>query len=444
MNRITGGTALLAVYVAVLLLFSPTAMAGRSLRSAPLRDLASAPQGAPVGTGVIRGRVLDYAGAPVPGADVLWLIQRTDGNVPMTGAKTDAAGTYEITRVPALAGIGQLWMWPHGSDDVNYMYRGLTFLDPGPNVFDFRPGRFPLTIQRGGPWARGASPLVQLFGSSAVAPVLETYQYLTSASAYAYASPGEYSAAVVSFHSGYPTRRSEAVEIPMPEGAPTVVEAGRTSEVSLTASERGAVRAEVTRWASGAAGSRVVLQLSNVRSGDVYKITGQSMNGREPVRSFGTVTVPSPAPSPLPVPLRVPVGVPKGDKYNFEAARVGSNLDLVASYQVCAFKASRHSIRRGESVRLSGRVPLIPDDSTWNAKMTLTLFKHAGSVGQPWTWQAKGWTKVTTIRTDFMHGGRFSTASLHPRRTTSYVIRFPRSSDPSWRGFTSVETVHVR
>ena len=76
--------------------------------------------------------------------------------------------------------------------------------------------------------------------------------------------------------------------------------------------------------------------------------------------------------------------------------------------------------------------------------MTLTLFKHAGVVGQPCTWQAKGWTKVTTIRTDFTNlGGRFSTSYQHPRRTTSYVIRFPRSFDPSWRGFTSVETVRV-
>jgi hypothetical protein len=94
-------------------------------------------------------------------------------------------------------------------------------------------------------------------------------------------------------------------------------------------------------------------------------------------------------------------------------------------------------------VKLRGRVPIIPPESGPFATMTLTLFMHAGAVGQPRTWQAAGWTKVTTIRTDFMTGGRFSTPYLRPRRTTSYVIRFPRSFDPSWRGFTSVETVHV-
>jgi hypothetical protein len=129
---------------------------------------------------------------------------------------------------------------------------------------------------------------------------------------------------------------------------------------------------------------------------------------------------------------------------SWASSSAASHLDLVASYQVCAFSASRHSIARGESVRLRGRVPMIPSDRELNDTMALTLFKHAGVVGQPWTWRAKGWTKVATIRTDFHYlHGRFSKPYLHPRRTTSYVIRFPRSFDPSWRGFTSVETVHV-
>jgi len=161
------------------------------------------------------------------------------------------------------------------------------------------------------------------------------------------------------------------------------------------------------------------------------------------VKTFATVTVPSPAPSAIALRVRVPAGVPTADKYNFFATRIGGHLDLVASYQVCAFSASRRSIARGESVKLRGRVPIIPSDSGPFNTMTLTLFKHAGVAGQPWTWQAQGWTKVTTIRTDFMTGGRFSTPYLHTRRTTSYVIRYPRSFDPSWRGFTSVETVHV-
>jgi len=459
MKRCIEGITLVGTCVTVLLIMSTAAMAGQSApteaswasSSAALRSRDfphSSHPAAPSGTGIIRGTVLDYAGLPVPAAYLTWL---TGDSPPMGDAKTDATGSYELTGVPPLAGTGQLWMWTGGDHDPRYYCRGLTFLDPGPTTFDFWPGRLPLSVQRGGPWAGGSSVSVGLFGSNETSPDLETDQHLMMGVAdlyngYASALPGDYTSAVVTFRGGgWPSRRTEALEIEMPQGAPAVVQSGQTGGVSLVADERDAARAEVTRWASGARGSMVTLRLSNLRSGDVYKITGQSMNGGEPVKTFATVTVPSPAPSAISLRVRVPAGVPIADKYNFFATRIGGHLDLVASYQVCAFSASRHSIARGEGVRLRGRVPIIPSDSGPNNTMTLTLFKHAGVVGQPWTWQAAGWTKVTTIRTDFMNlWGRFSTPNQHPRRTTSYVIRFPRSFDPSWRGFTSVETVHVR
>lgn len=454
MKRCIGGITLVATCVTVLLMMSTAALARESAptkaswasSSAALRS-RDFPRfthpAAPSGTGIIRGTVVDYAGLPVPGAFLGWLW-------PMGGTRTDATGSYELTGVPALAGTGQLWMWPGGDYDPLYFWRGLTFLDPGPTTFDFWPGRLPLSIQRGGPWAVRPSASVRLFGSNETSPDLETDQPLNAGPAdlyngYAYALPGDYTSAVVTFHGGgWPSRRTEALEIRMPQGAPAVVQSGQTGGVSLVADERDAARAKVTRWASGARGRMVTLRLSNLLSGDDYKITGQSMNGGEPVKTFATVTVPSPAPSAISLRVRVPAGVPTADKYNFFATRIGGHLDLVASYQVCAFSASRHSIARGESVRLRGRVPIIPSDSGPNNTMTLTLFKHAGVDGQPWTWQAKGWTKAATIRTDFMNlRGRFSTPNQHPRRTTSYVIRFPHSFDPSWRGFTSVETVHV-
>jgi hypothetical protein len=460
MRRYIGAIALVVTCAAMLLIMSTVATArettptkaslpsaGSSLRSRDLPQLSQL--AASSGAGVIRGTVVDYAGQPVSGAYLMWL---TGENRIGDGAQTDTAGSYQITGVPALSGTGQLWMVPGRDADVWYFCRGLTFFDPGPTTFDFWPGRLPLTIQRGGPWAGGSWAEVDLFGGSGTLPGLETSQYLKVGSAdtftgYAYGLPGEYTSAVVVFRGGgWPARFTEAQEIEMPQGAPAMIESGQTGGVSLAADERDAVRAKVTRWASGAPGRNVILRLSNLRAGDVYKITGESMNGHEPVKTFGMVTVPSPAPRAMPLKVRVPLKVPTGDKYNFEATRVGSNLRLVASYQVCAFKASRHDITRGESVRLTGVVPLVPSDTSWNTKMDLTLFKHAGTVSQPWTWQAKGWTKVTTIRTDessYDVPGWFSISSLHPRRTTSYVIRFPRSSDPSWRGCTSVETVHV-
>lgn len=454
MKRGIVGLALGFACVMALLTMSTEAMANEGIGSA--RDPSAAPRAqdlpAPAksaaedGTGVIRGTVLDYAGLPAAKAYVMWL---TGDYVPRGGAQTDATGSYEITGVPALDGSGQLWLWTEDTDTI-YMRRGLTFLAPGPTTFDFWPGRLPLTLQRGGPWAGGSWASVDLYGSREVSPTLATSQYLQVGSAdvfegYAYALPGEYTSAVVTFRGGgWPSRRTEATEIAMPQGAPAGVQAGQTGEVSLVAAERDAARAEVTRWASGAPGSPVMLKLSNLDSGDVYEITGQSMNGDDPVKTFVTVTVPSSAPHVIYVKLRVPRRVPTGDKYNFEATRVGTHLSLVASYQVCAFDATRQRIAPGRGVKLRGRVPIIPDDRGRDNTMTLTLFKHAGTVGQPRTWQAKGWTKVTTIRTDLDHlWGRFSTPVLYPRRTTSYVVRFPRSFDPSWRGFTSVQTVRV-
>ena len=457
MKRCIGAITLMAICVTVLLMMSTGAMAReRALTKASwaswsvavrARDFPSSPRSAaPAGTGIIKGTVLDYSGQPVPSAYLMWVTADWEAS---GGGQTDATGSYEMTRVPADTGTGQIWMSSSRDDETLYFCRGLTFLDPGPNTFDFWPGRLPLTLQRGGPWAGGSWASVELYGGSAVSPILETSQYLKVGSAevfdgYAYGLPGDYTSAVLTFRGGgWPARRTEAQEIEMPQGAPAVVQSGQTGAVSLLADERQAARAEVTRWASGAPGTMVTLRLSNLRAGDVYKITGESMNGHEPVKSFATVTVPSPAPLVMPLKVRVPLGVPTGDKYNFEATRIGSHLDLVASYQVCAFEAARHRVAPGQGVKLRGRVPMIPND-IGRASMTLTLFKHAGTVGQPRTWQAAGWMKVTTIRTDFDNReGRFSTSYQHPRRTTSYVIRYPRSFDPSWRGFTSVETVHV-
>ncbi len=441
--------------VTVLLMMSAPAMAAESpLTQSPWASSHMAPRShdfpdsaqseALSGTGVIRGTVLGYDGLPVTDAYVTSWFDDYSGDT----AQTDTSGSYEMTGVPALVGTGELWMWPNTDEGPLYICGGLTFLDPGPTVFDFWPGRLPLTIHRGGPWAEWSSASVSLYGGDETSPDLETYQDLTVGSAdpfsgYAYALPGDYTSAVVTFQGGgWPARRTEAQEIPLPQEAPAVVQSGQTGAVTLIADERDAGRAKVTRWASGAPGSRVILRLSNLRSGDVYEINGESMNGREPEKSFGTLTVPSPAPAAISVPVRVPLGVPTGDKYNFTASRVGGHLQLVASYQVCTFEASRHGISPGTGVKLTGRVPIIPGPRFANW-MTLTLFERPGVAGQPWTWQAKRWTKIMTIRTSLDRDGRFSTPYLHPRRTTSYVIRYPRSFDPSWRAFTSVATVHI-
>ena len=99
---------------------------------------------------------------------------------------------------------------------------------------------------------------------------MKTYQPLTVGvadlySGYASALPGDYTSAVVTFHGGgWPSRRTEALEIQMPEGAPAGVQSGQSGGGRLVAVERDAARAEVSRWASGARGGMVTLRLSNL------------------------------------------------------------------------------------------------------------------------------------------------------------------------------------
>jgi hypothetical protein len=459
MKRYARSILLMAAGAALLLATAAPALASQSLRPATwrapslaalraLRAAASPLDAAPAGAGVITGTVLDYAGRPASPTYVLWL----KGDFELSGsAATDAAGSYSISGVPAVEGIGQLWVFSKSDHQTLYFCSGLTFLDPGPSTFDFQPGRLPLTIRRGGPWAGARWASVNLFGGSPTLPILETDQSIRMRSGdshegYAYAQPGAYTSAVVTFGwAGWPARRTEKTEIRLEKGAPAVVRAGQTGETNLVALETDAVRAGITRWASAGPGSIVVLKLANVTAGETYRITGEPMNGPIPRRTFTKLTVPTPAPRALFVKLRIPRDIPTGDKYNFEAKRVGTKLNLVASVQVCAFTASRHSIARGQQVRLRGRVQIITDDAKdLDGKTELTLFEHRGVAAQPRTWQARGWTRVGTVSTDFTGWeGRFLCPPQRPARTMSYVIRFPRTDFPSWRGFTSVQTVRV-
>jgi hypothetical protein len=118
MKRCIRGIALVTTCVTVLLIGSTVAMAresaltrgARASSGAALRDRSfpSSPHSAvPAGTGIIRGTVLDYAGQPVPSADLMWLIGDWEAS---GGAQTEAKGSYEMSGVPAASGIGEIWM----------------------------------------------------------------------------------------------------------------------------------------------------------------------------------------------------------------------------------------------------------------------------------------------------------------------------------------------
>jgi hypothetical protein len=120
--------------------------------------------------------------------------------------------------------------------------------------------------------------------------------------------------------------------------------------------------------------------------------------------------------------------------YEIDTSRTDDPASLVGMwdyFQVCAFKASSSTIRRGGTVRLSGMVPA--------AAGKVTLYSTAHKVaGQPKSLAAKGWTKLGAYT---VASRKFATGLLHPRRTTWYVVRYTGYAFPA---FTSVVKVAVR
>ena len=403
---------------------------------------------------VIDGVVRDFSGAPIAGADVMWA---TEDWVSGNYMKTDAAGAYLFKQVPALAGTGQLWVTTPGRYDPLYMRDGVTFLAPGPNTFNWWPGRLAASVTRGGPFQDWSGGSVSLYGSDARS-ALSTDQRIHLArtvatwSGSAYGLPGEYTSAAFTFRGGgVPVRRTEAQQIEFPAGAPAIVESAQTGSVTLAFDETKAGRFELGRWASGARGSLAVLRFANFPAGYVLHVTGQSLNGRDSERDFGTVTIPSPAPPVFAVSERVPKGIPVADFYTFTARPEGGGVDFSASFETSRLTASHGVIRAGSPVRLTGRVPVALDPHDPIAPdARITVFSRSSAAGQPAGWSAGGWTKVATIRRESGALGAqwFKTPPLHPGRTTWYVVRYPWSGGHDtgsyWRGFTSVVKVVVR
>jgi hypothetical protein len=342
-------------------------MAASAARSGAAFPARTAQVRALTGNGVINGMVRDFAGDPVPGAQVGWATQDF-----MSGAlaKADANGLYQLTNVPALAGSGQLFLLSPADGQPSYHRAKATFLDPGPTTFDWWPGRLAVTVNRGGPWRPWRSIWLALYGSDAQAaqegdaPI----NLATTASTYTgfgYAMPGAYTSAVLTFHGGgQPSRCTEALEIELPAASPALVASGETGSDTFTFDEATAARLWIGGWASGSPGSIATLHLAGFPAGMVLRVTGEALNGGAPNRDYGTVTIPTPSPADFTVRLRVPTKhILLGDYYTFDLQPVGGQAQYTTSYETCRLTSSAASIRRGAPVRLSGRVPITFDPS---------------------------------------------------------------------------------
>ena len=397
------------------------------------------------GSGTVSGTVLSYNGAAQTSAWVEWGAADTHGIYSIAGgALTDGSGAYAITGVGVAAGTGELWVRPPGTDD--YLRRfGLTFADPGTTTLDFRPGKLNFSTHRATSWRDWTSVRVVTFGSDALSSTsAQTVIGSTAAggvSAAVKALPDTVTSVVVYY---WPYQATEWTP-----GAPVAITAGVTVSDTVTVSQAAALRLRVAApfWRSGKPGSAVRLAVANwPAAATAHFFAAPRFPGGGAATHFALAFT-SVGPQSQKVTLHLPTTARPGYAYDFTAERTdsGSRLSLTAPFQVCTLKASATTIARGSAIRLSG---VVPTQGHWGGAKglpkVLRIFKRTTvpTIGQPTVWDAtrEGWQRADTSLVNAY--GSYTSAVLHPTRTTWYVVRYPGDAW-YWRAFTSVIRVTV-
>jgi len=183
--------------------------------------LALAPLSAQGGTGVVNGTVYAFDGSPMQGAQVYAGWRDGASFIALDPVTTDASGSYSVTGVPATTlGVVQAQLL-----SGNYFLRkGLAFADPGPSVFDLRPGRIHFTTTRAtSGWGTWKSLAIYTSGSEGEA---RTISASTALSGSAWAMAPDVAYAVAYYWS------NEAAEVRLPSAvAVTAGAAGRRKTV---------------------------------------------------------------------------------------------------------------------------------------------------------------------------------------------------------------------
>ena len=183
--------------------------------AASLEALLLAPLSDVTGAGVLRGHAYGLDGKPLSGATVSWTA-RTDGRLVRGQAKTNAAGAFSLTGVPAADQTGSLWCVPStGAFAVGRS--AASWPGSGVATFDFAPEGLTVSAVRGGPWPSFKKPLVTLDGAdglssvqaSSVVPVTSRGGNPETMQGSAAALPGVYHTAAVNFWA------NEGLEIPI-------------------------------------------------------------------------------------------------------------------------------------------------------------------------------------------------------------------------------------
>jgi hypothetical protein len=251
--------------------------------------------------------------------------------------------------------------------------------------------------------------------------------------------PPDFTSAVATMDNGGDDDGATACEWISPGATPWAVTAGSITPGVVTMDWSTAVHSHILGPRCQLArrpGGTVRFSLTNVPAGEQFSFYAtQSFGSTLPLSPVVTSTSPQ---TPYTVRVRVPSQIVAGQDCYISAYRSDdpeSTLSVTDRLSVCSLSASRALITRGEGVRLHGRVE--------SNGSSATLLAAPAGTPRPATLVAPGWKKVATLKLsnhdDFIS---FLSPILHPKKSTSYVLRF---SD-SWfvRVFTPLLTVRVK
>jgi hypothetical protein len=249
--------------------------------------------------------------------------------------------------------------------------------------------------------------------------------------------PPDFTAGVATMDNGSDTDGAAACEWLSPNDAPQAATAGSITPGDVIMDWSTAVHSRILGPRCQLVqrpGGLLRFSLTNVPAGEQFSFCG---NGETTVPLPPVVTSTS-AQTPLVVSIRVPKQVPGGQDWYITAYRSDDPQSILAvgdRVSICSFSASRALVRRGTGVRLRGRLAA--------NSQTATLLAAPAGTPRPSTVAARGWKKLATLAlTNHSDYIGFLSRILHPRRSTSYVLRF----QDSWfvPVFTPVLTVRVR
>jgi hypothetical protein len=405
---------------------------------AAVLSMPAAAAAAPRGTAEVQGHVYTFEGGGQPGAMVFWDTTDESGVAPQS---TGPSGAYSLTDLPAASGDGDVGVMVPSTNNFYTLERQmLTWPDPGTTTFDFRPGHVLTNVTLSHPATTGSEVDINLLGSDGPTPVWSDQEFMWSsgqaraAAKPTNAMPGTYSVATCSFiTSKYPDRKGEGIETLFTS---TVV-AGAQGTDTLTFNEASACSLTVaTKWASGAPGTSVPVTWAHFPNAWQCDFQGISGYGAAEPQDLGTF----PTAGSGSMSFAVPVAARPGYFYYFSAQHVDGQLGLETAFEVCTLNASKPSISSGAAVRLKGVVPAMGNAGR-APKVKVSIYARSSAAGQPTTYDSpKGWKLVGQASENAK--GQYASATLHPKRTTYYVVRFP-AQGPYWKGFTSVVRVAV-